>query len=194
MPSVTLYGKYEELFLTMKSIIGSSQGRVLNEVPDELFSNNVNFFVKSYLINACTYLEAYLQDAAFDHARKINDRVKNACVPHNFLLWKISKEVKENDLKFVDAGFKINKKKISDEISGNPYRTINLFRLLGVDLMLEEQFEYNMELVLSVVVKRNNIIHHNDNANDVSFADILSYIDVFLVYIKSIEQALVNQA
>ncbi|KIH77310.1 hypothetical protein SAMN05660860_02086 [Geoalkalibacter ferrihydriticus] len=194
MLSITLYEKYEELFFKLKAIIGISQERVINDVPDDLFSNNVNFFVKSYLINVCTYLEAYLQDVAFDHANKINNRVKSACVPYNFLYWKVSKEVKEKDLKFSDAEFNIVKKEISEDISGNPYKTIKLFRLLGVDLSIEKQFQYNKDLVNSVVVKRNNIIHHNDSANDISFTDILSYIDVVLVYMKSIEQALANQS
>ena len=62
-----IYGKYEGLLTTLKGIISQSQARVLKEDPDEFFSDNVNFFVKSYLINICTYLEAYLQDVAFEH-------------------------------------------------------------------------------------------------------------------------------
>lgn len=45
-------------------------------------------------------------------------------------------------------------------------------------------------LVGMIVNKRNNIIHHNDDASDISFSDLLSHIDVFLAYMVSIETIL----
>ena len=187
-----LYEKYEGLLTTLKHIISQSQGRVLKEEPDEIFSNNINFFVKSYLINICTYLEAYLQDVAFEHTSRISQRLKDASVPHNFLYWKLAKEVKDKDLVFENANYKFSKKEISDTISGNPYKTVKAFRLIGIDLNLAVNFNEHKELVNSIVSKRNNIIHHNDDASDISFSDLLLNIDVFLEYMSSINEIVGN--
>ena len=193
MPVKALYEKYENLFISLRVIISTSQQRVLSEDHDVLFSNNVNFFVKSYMINICTYLEAFLQDIAFEYSKGINERLKKANIPHNYVYWKVSKEVKDKEMKYGDANYPVSKKDISDSLSANTYKTIKVFRFLGVDLTKEETFQFNKELVNSVVVKRNNIIHHNDNAIDISFSDLLSYVDVFLEYMNSIIQALKNQ-
>ncbi len=181
-----IYGKYEGLLVTLKVIISQSNARVLKDDPDEIFSNNVNFFVKSYLIVICTYLEAYLQDIAYEHTSRISERLKSASVPHNFLYWKLAKEVKDKDLAFEDANYKFNRKQISDAISGNPYKTVKAFRLIGIDLNSNSKFNKHKEVINSIVNKRNNVIHHNDDANDVSFSDLIANIDVFLEYMSSI--------
>ncbi len=181
-----LYEKYEGLLLSLKDIIKISESRVLNDEPDEMFSNNVNFFVKLYLINICTYLEAYLQDVADEHTNRVSGRLIEAKIPHNFLYWKLAKDVKDKDLAFKDAAYRVNKKDILDIISGNPYKSIKAFRLLGIDLNSDAKFSEHKDLVNSVVIKRNNIIHHNDEASDISFSDLLSHIDVFLKYMESI--------
>lgn len=185
-----LYKKYKDLLKTLKEIIEQSQARVLGEEPDNIFSDNVNFFVKSYLINICTYLEAYLQDIAFEHSRRVSERLKQAKIPHNFLYGKLAKDIKEKELEYVDASYNYNKKELSDIISGNPYKTINAFRLIGIDLSSSEKFVEHKNLVGTIVNKRNNIIHHNDEASDISFSDLLVNIDVFLEYMLSIEKLL----
>lgn len=194
MQTSTLYEKYEKLYNCLRIIIKDSEKRILDETPDELFSDNVNFFVKSYMINICTYLEAYLQDVAFEHSKAINARLTIANIPHNFLYWQFSKETRDKDLKFEIANYPVSKKDISDSLSANIYKTIKVFRLLGVDLTQVDEFQDNKELVNSVVNKRNNIVHHNDNAMDISFSDLLSYVAVFLKYMKSINQAMDNQS
>ena len=183
-----LYEKYEALLGTLKKIIEQSQARVLCDEPDTIFSDNVNFFVKSYLINICTYLEAYLQDIAFEYSRKVTERLKQAKIPHNFLYAKLAKDVKEKELEYADASYNYSKKDLSDIISGNPFKTINAFRLIGIDLSSSEKFVEHKNLVGTIVNKRNNIIHHNDEASDISFSDLLVHIDVFLEYMHAIEQ------
>ena len=42
----------------------------------------------------------------------------------------------------------------------------------------------------TIVDKRNNIIHHNDEASDITFSDLRSHIDFFLEYMLSIDQLL----
>ncbi len=183
-----LFEKYEGLLNALKEIIKQSRNRVLDEEPDEIFSNNINFFVKLYLVNICTYLEAYLQDIAFEHSTRISNRLKEASVAHNFLYWRITKDVKEKNLSFKNAEYKVSKKEISDYISGNPYKTIKAFRLIGIDLKSNKEFDKHKELINSIVIKRNNIIHHNDDASDISFSDLLINIEVFLEYMASIEE------
>lgn len=185
-----LYEKYEALLKTLKQIIEQSQARVLSEEPDIFFSDNVNFFVKSYLINICTYLEAYLQDIAFEYSQRVSERLKQAKVPHNFLYGKLAKDIKEKELEYVDASYGYNKKELSDIISGNPYKTINAFRLIGIDLGSSKIFVEHKNLVGTIVNKRNNIIHHNDEASDISFSDLLTHIDLFLEYMFSIKELL----
>lgn len=188
MPADAIFQRYRELLISLRAIVIISQNRVIREDPDELFQNNVNFFVKSYLISTCTYLEAYLQDVAFDVAREICARVDAAQIPHNFIHWKSAKEVKEKELKFAIADLSSTREQISDAISANPYRTLRLFKLLGINLLGEVGFVKNKDFINAVVSKRNNIIHHNDSANDISFSDIIKYIDVFVEYMGAIQK------
>jgi len=106
------------------------------------------------------------------------------------LYGKLAKDIKEKELEYVDASYMYSKKELSDIISGNPHKTINTFRLIGIDLGSSENFVKNKNLVGTIVNKRNNIIHHNDEASDISFSDLLVHIDVFLEYILSIEDLL----
>jgi hypothetical protein len=181
-----IHERYRELFNSLKRIISASQSRIINDDPDLLFMDNINYFTKSYLISICTYLEAYLQDLAFVHAEEISERAKAARIPKNYLHWSFNKEMKPKDFAFEDVNISLSKKDIAENLSGNPHKTIVLFRYLGVDLNSDICFSENKDLVGSVVAKRNNIIHHNDEATDISFSDLLYFIDVFLVYMDAI--------
>lgn len=187
------YLKYKMLLDNLKIIIVSSNDRVLQNNINPLFSENINFFVKAYLVSACTYLEAYLQDIAFDFSQEICGRINLSKTPHNFLYWRMSKEVKDKDLKFALAEINLSRKDISEGISANPYKTIKLFKLLGVDLFKSQVFVDNKDVIATVVNKRNNVIHHNDSANDISFSDVAQYIDIFIKYMEAINEV-VKQA
>lgn len=193
--SRTFFARYYDLYNQLKLIIKSSEGRVINGDIDELFSDNTNFFVKSYLISICTYLEAFLQDIAFEHANFINNRLKHANVPHNYIYWRLFKdEVKAKDLAFKDIDFSINKKTdIADKISANPDKTIRLFKYLGIDLVNYPTFNEKKDIISAIVNKRNSIIHHNDNATDISFSDLICHIDVILEYIKFIDDIVLSE-
>jgi RiboL-PSP-HEPN len=187
--SSEIYCKYEILFLSLKEVIITSQKRVIDENPDEIFIDNVNFFVKSYLISICSYLEAYLQDIAFKYSQEVSSRIASANIPHNFVHWRMISRLEDRQLKYTDIELSVSKKEVSDKISANPYRTLKLFQLLGVDLSTKDGFEANKDLINTVVTKRNNIVHHNDRAADVSFGDLLSYIEVIIPYMKAVEEA-----
>ncbi|WP_402719378.1 HEPN domain-containing protein [Janthinobacterium rivuli] len=187
MANETICDKYEILYSDLNNIILESQKRVVND-NDEIFTGNVNFFVKSYLITICTYLEAYLQEAALEYCRGLSLKISEAGIPLNFIQWNFVKDLKEKDLKFENLSLVVNKKEISDELSANPFRTVKLFRLLGVDLWKIADFENKKELVASIVGKRNNIIHHNDKAMDISFSDLVAYVKMFSEYMREIDQ------
>lgn len=189
MSSPVFHVKYENLYNSLSDIIEESERRVLDDEPDALMIDNVNFFVKSYLICICTYLESFLQDLAFDYASDINSRLKKAALPHNYFLWRMNKDFKTKDLNFSNVDLTIAKEDISKSLSANPHKTIALFKFLGVDLVSESEFRNNIGLVDVVVSKRNSIIHHNDRAADVSFSDLKSYIAIFIPYMKGVERA-----
>ncbi|MFM1641006.1 HEPN domain-containing protein [Aeromonas salmonicida] len=190
MTSIDIYKKYESLFHDLKLIIKLSERRVIGENTDTLFSHNVNFFVKSYLINICSYLEALLQDLATMRAIEINSRLIQASIPHNYLLWRLTDNIKDKELAYKVSDLHISKKEISDNLSANPYKTIKLFQKLGVDLGSNQDFLKNKDLVSTIVNKRNSIIHHNDRAADISFSDLTIYIDTITSYSKGIAKSL----
>jgi hypothetical protein len=183
------YTQYTELFESLKEVIDSSEQRVLADDPDSLFIDNVNFFVKSYLISVCSYLEAFLQEIAFKHSQAISSRVAYAQIPHNFLHWRLATGIKDKHLNYNDISLPVTRKDIANEISANPYRTLKLFQMLGIDLARKEGFENNKDLVNTIVMKRNNIVHHNDTAADISFGDLKAYIEVIVPYMSAVKEA-----
>lgn len=183
-----IYAKYELLYRRLKEIVDSSETRVL-AMEDNLFSNNVNFFVKSYMTVLCTYLEAFLKEVASACAFESNRRLIAAKVPHNFLYCMLVKNQKENELSFSNACYPLDELLLSDQLSGNPGKTIHFYRTLGVDLTTTEEFVANKDLIGNIVNKRNSIVHRNDNASDISLSDVSAYIDSFLNYMVSVKKA-----
>lgn len=185
-----LQDKYIALYDVLKGIINTSQQRIIEQVPDSLFIENVNFFVKAYLINICTYLESFLQEIALRRAKAINEKIFAAKIPHNYMHWRLAtKKYEKSDYSFSRLEVVIDSEMISSVLSANVHKTIDLFRNLGVDLKSSGDFVAHKNLVGSVVTKRNNIIHHNDSASDVTFTDLLGYIEIFVLYLTSINKA-----
>ncbi|TGE76034.1 hypothetical protein C7Y70_20045 [Pseudoalteromonas sp. KS88] len=183
------FNKYKSLLLELKKVVSESEHRVVREVPDDLFIDNVNFFVKSYLISVCSYIEACLQDLAFLHTLNVTNKIKSANIPHNLIHWRTNPNFKKHHYKYSNFVLDVTKKDISESISANPYKTEKLFQNLGVNLLNQQAFLDNKELMHKIVEKRNNIVHHNDTAADVSFGDLKSYIDVSIEYMASIKEA-----
>jgi len=48
------YEEYAKLIRHLKTVILASQARVIQEAPDSLFIDNLNFFTKAYLVSLCT--------------------------------------------------------------------------------------------------------------------------------------------
>lgn len=187
MEKTECFENYHSLFISLKEIVKETEQNALHD-ENAFFNKNINFFVKSYLITLCTYLESYLSEAATWHCGILNNKIRAASLPHNFLLWRVKKEFKDKELKYINADLQVDKNEISDNLSGNPYKTIKTFSYLGVNLVSSPDFNSNKDVINTIVTKRNNIIHHNDNANDISLSDIIGYIDLFVIYIEAIDK------
>lgn len=185
-----IHQKHVKLLQELKLIINKTCARVICSEPDILFEENIIFFTKSFLISICTYLESYLKDIAFSHINVVNDRLVNISIPYNLIKWNIlyPKEITDRDLKFENMKISIKAKDLDDHISASPHRTESLFKKIGIDLTTVDGFLIKRELIKTIVLKRNNIIHHNDNANDISMIDLILYIDYFIEYMEIITQ------
>lgn len=167
----------------LKFVVNESAARVIAESPDALFYENQNVFIKSYLVSACSVLEAFMQDLAHACAAVLQERVNSLNVPYNFINWLADHD--KAKLKF--ASFQGNKtlKDISELTSPNYYKTLLVFQRIGIDIATEEVKSYK-DYISSVVDKRNKIVHHNDSASDLSFSDIVAAIDEFTAYAKTL--------
>ena len=188
MSEQEIHDKYANLFEQLKVMINKTYDRIICSEPDPLFEENVNFFTKSFLISTCAYLESYLKEIAFSRIDAVNQKLLNISVPHNLIRWDIlhPKDFAEKDLKFESLKVSIRKKDLDDHISGSPHRTETLFKKIGIDLTAIHGFSSKKEVINSIVVKRNKIVHHNDDANDVSMIDLIAYIDSFIEYMELI--------
>ena len=82
---------------------------------------------------------------------------------------------------------RIKRQDIDSYVSGNPYKTLRLLKKLGFDLEISQE---RLELIDSIVKKRNQIIHQNSDASDVSLSDILRYIEQVLEYMLILDHSL----
>ena len=185
-----IHDKYMELFGQLTSIIEKAQNKVICSEPDPLFEENINFFTKSFLISMCAYLESYLKEIAFCRIDNVNQKLLGISIPRNLVRWEISnsKDV-EKDLRFERLKISIKKKDLDDHISGSPHRTELLFKKIGMDLAATDGFLSRKDLINSIVVKRNKIVHHNDDANDISMIDLILYINHLVEYMEVITQS-----
>ncbi|WP_409050269.1 HEPN domain-containing protein [Siphonobacter sp. SORGH_AS_0500] len=73
-------------------------------------------------------------------------------------------------------------------MSGNPFRTKSLFKKFGIDLDKNDIFNIQKESVNNIVNKRNKVLHHNDEASDISNQDLLRHIDSLVEYMTNIDK------
>ncbi|OGS69061.1 MAG: hypothetical protein A3F91_12945 [Flavobacteria bacterium RIFCSPLOWO2_12_FULL_35_11] len=173
----------------LETIIKETNSRIISDPPDVLIYENANFFTKAFLITMCAYLESYLKDALMVIVDELNIRLSTTKLPHNLVKWSlnIDKEFKENEFKYEQLKIGIKKKELDDYISGNPFKTKDLFKKFGIDLEKNAVFNSQKEEINSIVVKRNKILHHNDEASDVSNKDLTNNIKSLTDYIVNID-------
>lgn len=194
MSNNSILQKYTEQLEKLKKIVIETNSNIVSEDPSPYFEKNVNFFTKSFLVNLCAYLESFIKDITFYHIEKINQKIISAKIPHNLILWDINydKEIKDKSFVFKNLKIKIKKKDLDSHISGSPYRTLKLFRNIGIDLDSISAFNNHKENVNMIIVKRNKILHHNDEASDISLNDVTDYISEIVNYMEVLSESIDN--
>ncbi|OHR63782.1 hypothetical protein HMPREF3263_10485 [Haemophilus sp. HMSC61B11] len=192
-----IYDKYISFLDKLSLLVSESEKRVINS-SDPLFIDNVNFFSRSYLINLCTYLEAYLTEIATKLFERHCKCVNQYSVPEMFISaslssWSVkNRVVREYSLSYskddIENFFDANK------ISGNIKKTFNVFELLGIELKHVINDKSIKDQITSIVDKRNDIIHRNDDGMDISLLDIISYINTVKCYMELIKKAVIESA
>ena len=186
-----IYNKYHSFLENLSSLAKETENRVIAN-SDNLFVNNVNFFSRSYLLNLCTYLEAYLTEIATNLFKRHCECINLYSVPKSFMLaslssWEPSK--KSQDIEKYQLSYdKRNIKKFFNEnkISGNLDKTFNAFKVLGIELDNQIKEQSIKDRISTIVNKRNDVIHRNDDVIDVSLSDIESYITTVDDYMQLI--------
>lgn len=186
-----IYKKYLELYDDLRTIVRETEKRItqVDAAPDSFFSENYNFMTKAFLINICIYLESYIKDIVCHKINSINGILARSEIPYNLVKWSIQfpKDLKDADLRFENMKISIKRQDIDSYVSGNPYKTLRLLKRLGFDLEISQE---RLELIDSIVKKRNQIIHQNSDASDISLSDILRYIEQVLEYMLILDHSL----
>jgi hypothetical protein len=181
-----LLTKFLGQFDNLRNVVVESGARSIGDPPDILFYEHQNVFIKSYLVSACSMLEAFIQDVANAYVNEIQNRINSANLPFNFIVWIAEHEKAKLEFKAFEA--KKEKKDISNLISPSYWKTLKAFDRLGIDLSSSDLSNYK-ELIITKVEKRNKIVHDNDDALDLSFSDIVETIDQFKAYIECLFEA-----
>lgn len=183
----------KESLLELDAMVAATENEVISgDHGINLITDNVNFFTKSFLITLCAHLEMGIKDVVYSIAQDIDSRLTNAAVPLTIVEWRYSQKSKKSEKNGASSicTIGLTKKEIDDMVSGNVYKTKDSLSLVGIDLASNNE-EWNSwkELIQSIVTRRNNIVHHNDDASDLSFGDIRSYINNVMGYLDFIDSA-----
>lgn len=202
-----VYNKFKGILEDLKVTVNSCNEIIISDEPSSFVYNNSNFLTKSFLISLCGYLETYIKDVLEVLINDYNERIIKEKYPYNLLRWSL--ETKDNNnskvqslldkkkTRYEDVTIKIKKKDLDPFISGNPFRTRELFTMFGIDLSSVEEFNNRKDIVNQIIVKRNNILHYNDDASDLSNQDVIQYISEIIEYCEKldlqVEQRITNR-
>lgn len=183
--------------LQLETMVQETEYQVIDgEGTAPLIVNNVNFFAKSFLISACAHLEMCVKEIIFEVARDIDERLTIASIPSAIIEWRYNQKKKNEQPNINVNSFSIGmtKKEIDDLVSGNVYRTKDALALIGVELSLDKAaWDAWKESIQAIVTRRNKIVHHNDDASDISLGDIRRFIISIINYIEFIINACNSQ-
>ena len=184
---------YIALLNELDLLNSETENKVICDNPDSFITKNVNFFTKSFMITLCAYLESFLKDITMTVVDNTNQKLAISKIAYNLVKWSVLKkkelgELNDNELNFEDLKIKITKKELDDFISGSPYKTEKLFKKIGIKLHEDSTYLRQKEKIISIVEKRNKIVHHNDSASDISFSDIRSNIIVINEYMENLNK------
>lgn len=189
---------YNEALEKLRRISTETNSRADNKnqnLFDEFFYENINFFMRNYMIMLCTYLESYLTDIAKEIFEKHCNQINGYGLPKRFIYSNIYSFNDENirgiraDEKFIINSTEAIKNFLGQtRISGNVGKTIHAFEILGIDLATAFSDVSIKERISTIVNIRNGIIHRNDDATTITHRDINEYIDLVKEYISNIHR------
>lgn len=193
-----VFNNFEEKLKDLVKTIIDCNEIIISDEPLSFVYDNANFLTKSFLISLCGYLETYLKDALEVLIIDYNDRITRENFPYNLVRWSIENKDKSDSkvqslldkkkARFEDLSIKLKKKDLDAFISGNPFRTKEIFTMFGINLDELEYYNENKDSVNQIITKRNNILHHNDDASDLSNQDILEYTNQIRTYCKKLDE------
>lgn len=193
-----VFKNFEEKLEDLELTVIDCNKIIISDEPLSFVYENANFLTKSFLISLCGYLETYLKDALEILIIDYNERITRENFPYNLVRWSIENKDKSDSkvqslldkkkTRFEDLSIKLKKKDLDAFISGNPFRTKELFTMFGINLDEIDYYNQNKDSVNQIVSKRNNVLHHNDDASDLSNQDILQYIIQIKNYCKKLDE------
>lgn len=187
MADAEVLRRFHEQFDRLIEVVKESNSRIVSDNPDEFFSNHQNVLIKAYLVSACSVLEAFVQELVYECYQVFSERARGANLPHNAVLWEIPKMANdEKSLRYVSFELGRSRRDVSNLVSASYHKTITAFRKIGVCIEDDAAVGLHKDVISSVVEKRNNIVHHNDEASDISLSDVVSYIGAFKEYSAAI--------
>lgn len=164
----------------LDAMVAAIESNVLSgDNSAKLIADNVNFFTKSLLVTLCAQLEICIKDIVYSMAEAIDARLIDAAIPIALIELRNPKKKSPEKNEATSSRYKIGltKKEVDDLVSGNVYKTKDSLLLVGVDLAASKaEWEMWKDLIQSIVTRRNNIVHHNDDASDITFRDIRGHI------------------
>ncbi len=160
---------------------------------NEFFQENMNLFVKSYMVLMCAYLESYLKVLTKNYIDSIEKSLQTSSYPKNLLRWSVLKEKYKHTTDGIEDTFSlgISNDDIDKNLSANPHKTAPFFHRLGINLEALDEYNALKEQVEMIVNKRNSIVHYNDEASDIAPHDIIDNASLILRYMKVLDEQVI---
>lgn len=185
-------GTFKDGLRELEAMVQQTELAVIGDAETTpLITNNVNFYTKSFLISACAHLEMCMKEIVFEIAKDIDARLSSAAIPSSVIEWRLSQKKKADSSSSSSKLLTVNmtKKEVDDLVSGNVYRTKEALALVGIEIAADKaEWELWKDSIQAIVTRRNNIVHHNDDASDLSLGDIRNCIKSIIDYIDFVIQ------
>jgi len=185
-----LYFKQLNELITVTRI---TKERALSSDDDKLIKDNINLFTKSFLTMACACLESCVKEFANYMSGELDKLLAELRIPDRPIRWRINPgEYEKSKAKnhYGNLEIKLSRKEIDESISGNVHKTKDTFDILGINIASDTAAWGKIkEEIQAIITKRNRIIHHNDSASDLSFDDVVNYINRIMEYVDFIKDA-----